>query len=97
MKRHDDRQRSDRFAVTRPVHHTPPPPPPRRLTARNTHRLRWRPFRLTAAQTTATRGPSLITPSAGASRLPRRVPWRLAISAPRVWPSASSYGVGTPK
>ena len=23
MKRHDDRQRSDRFAVTRPVHHTP--------------------------------------------------------------------------
>ena len=25
MKRHDDRQRSDRFAVTRPVHHTPPP------------------------------------------------------------------------
>ena len=24
MKRHDDRQRSDRFAVTRPVHHTPP-------------------------------------------------------------------------
>ena len=25
MKRHDDRQRSDRFAVTRPVHHTLPP------------------------------------------------------------------------
>ena len=29
MKRHDDRQRSDRFAVTRPVHHTP-----KQLTAR---------------------------------------------------------------
>ena len=62
MKRHDDRQRSDRFAVTRPVPRTLPPstatvPDPRlRLTARKTHRLRWRPFRLTAAQTTATRG-----------------------------------------
>ena len=31
MKRHDDRQRSDRFAVKRPVH----PPPPSFLKPRN--------------------------------------------------------------
>ena len=34
MKRHDDRQRSDRFAVTRPVHHTPPLQTEKQLTAR---------------------------------------------------------------
>ena len=43
MKRHDDRQRSDRFAVTRPVHHTPPAPlfqTEKQLTARADRPLR---------------------------------------------------------
>ena len=86
IKRHDDRQRSDRFAVTRQVHRTPPPPnffqTEKQLTARAD-----RPVRESAHTVAFTTAVAI----GGARSVHRRTGMRTARALP-----ADSGGAGSP-